>query len=72
MINKKLSRPKIMSDAFSRNMKNTPAEDTFVKAIMSGHDEYGAHEVVMKKYGKIEADKVFNEAKMLEKESGKY
>ena len=52
MINKKLSRPKIMSDAFSRNMTNNSAVlNEYYKLQDSGLDETDARKTVIKKYG---------------------
>lgn len=40
----------------------------FMDKISAGFDEYGAHEIVMNKYGKPLADKILSEAKGLEKQ----
>ena len=69
MINKTIHRPKIMSDAFSRNMaiSNRVVEGEFMKAIEMGYNENDAYEVVAKKYGRKAAEKVSAEARAEER-----
>ena len=52
MINKKLNRPNIMSDAFSRNMtNNSTVLNEYYKLQDSGLDETDARKTITKKYG---------------------